>query len=111
MERYGRFPTRPMRRPFNRNTKPFHRNDNARKGVPFKRPDNNVRNVNRLIDILQQMDVIVKDCDDEYHQDDNEENDEKIDVGILEDISDIQQVLTVTIDDTNKDHWYQTKDN
>ena len=77
LEKYDKFPTRPMRRPFNRNNnEPFHRYDNSRKEVPFKKRDNNVRNVNSLIYSIQQMDITAHKWDDEYHQDDNEDDDE-----------------------------------
>ena len=54
LEKYDRFPTRPipMRKTFNRNGKTFYKNENNKKGT-FKRRENNVRSVNRLIDTIQ----------------------------------------------------------
>ena len=94
-----------MRRPFNRkNNKKIHRNNNARKGEPFKKRDKNIWNVNLLTDSLQQMDATSKECNDEYNQNYNEEDEEEIAVGMLKYISDIQQILTVTIANSNKEH-------
>ena len=72
--------------------------------------ENKVRSVNRLIDTLQQMDITAKEREDEYFQNENEEeNEEDIGVGMLEEITDIYQVHNVTVDKDNKEWKYNTK--
>ena len=82
--------------------KPFHKNYKNRKGQ-FKRPNKNVRNVNRLIDTLHQMDITAQEIEEEYLQDDNEDDNEDIAVGRIEEIEDIYRMHNVTIDETNQE--------